>query len=219
MGITIHYRGTVDDLGKIETMDRLRRKNDLRSERMTRRIAEATASGMSVNEAFELAMQEEGFSPPSREAADGDERLIEDVSQKQPWLESLPSHPFDRDSQPSRSDTHPAVTEAESFLMAAMKLAKEERDTSPFVSILTRASMDMLGGVVQATSDDFSALTHRALAISQLKRALAGHAYARGAIFGLRSAEVISQEQSSAFHDQLESLLGTIHQLTEDAWA
>ncbi|QDV44996.1 hypothetical protein Enr13x_48690 [Stieleria neptunia] len=60
--------------------------------------------------------------------------------------------------------------------------------------------------------------THRALAITQLKRALTGHAYARGAVFGLRSDETITGEQSSQFHDQLDTLLTTIHHLAEYAW-
>lgn len=49
---------------EVQTFDRLRRQNDLRSQRMTRRIAEATASGLSDEEAFELAMEDEGLSIP-----------------------------------------------------------------------------------------------------------------------------------------------------------
>lgn len=79
--------------------------------------------------------------------------------------------------------------------------------------------MDMVGGIVQATGDDFSEITQRALAISQLKRALAGHAYARGAIFGLQSEGKITEEQATEFHERLKSLLTMIQNLAEDAWA
>ncbi len=55
---------------EVAAMDILRRKNNLRNRRMTRRIAEATASGMSVEEAFELAMREEGLSFSSAQSND-----------------------------------------------------------------------------------------------------------------------------------------------------
>ncbi|PAY19290.1 hypothetical protein CKO51_11785 [Rhodopirellula sp. SM50] len=203
---------------EVQTMDRLRRQNDMRSERMMRRIAEATASDLSADEAFELAMKEEGFSLPNRMANDDNEPRVEESLCEQPWLESLPPHPFDEDSRQTGPDDHPAVLEAESFLLAVMELAKTECTKSSFISVLVRASMDMVGGIAQATSGDLSDITHRALAITQLKRALTGHAYARGAIFGLRSDETISGEQSTQFLDQLDTLLTTIHRLAENAW-
>lgn len=203
---------------EVEAIDRLRRQSDLRSERMTRRIAEATASGMSVDEAFELALQEEGLSMPNTNANDSNERLIEESQDQEPWLESLASHPFDEDSRQTLRDNHPAVAQAETFLVDAMELQNDQSDTLSYISVLIRASLDMLGGIVQATSDDFSGITHRALAITQLKRALTGHAYARGAIFGLHSEGKITKEQATEFRNQLESLSTTIQNLSEDAW-
>ena len=210
-------------------MDRLRRQNDLRSERMVRRIEEATASGMSVEDAFELAMQEEGLSIPRRDASDPSDSVdgepvdgepkFDDSNLEEPWLESLPRHPFDEGSERSELANHPVVDQAQSFLMTAMDLANEESNPSSFISVLTRASMDMVGGLVQATSDSLDDNLHRALAITQLKRALSGHAFARGAIFGLRSEEVITQEQSTQLHNDLESLLINIHELAETAWS
>ena len=78
--------------------------------------------------------------------------------------------------------------------------------------------MDMVGGLVQATSDSLDDNLHKALAITQLKRALSGHAFARGAIFGLRSEEAINHDQFEEFHRQLESILISIHELAEAAW-
>ncbi|MCU0714044.1 MAG: hypothetical protein MUC43_18450 [Pirellula sp.] len=59
----------------------------------------------------------------------------------------------------------------------------------------------------------------RALSISQLKRALNGHGFARGAVFGLRGEGVITKEQSDSLHDQLQTILSHIHSLAEKAWS
>lgn len=196
-----------------DTMDRLRRQNDLRSERMIRRIAEATASGLSAEAAFELAFTEEGLPIPAREV---DEPW--DSAPSEPWTESLPSHPFaDADEHSLRSD-HPAVTEAQAFLMQVMDLGHGDANRSSFVSMLTRASLDMVGGLAQATHGESGDNIQRALAITQLKRALSGHAYARGAIFGLRSEKAITGDQSNQLHEQLQSLLAKIHELSDSAW-
>ena len=79
--------------------------------------------------------------------------------------------------------------------------------------------MDIMGGLVQATSFDLDDITSRALAITQLKRAFTGHAYARGAVFGLRAEEAITQGQSTELRAQLGALLAEIHELAESAWS
>jgi hypothetical protein len=85
---------------EVDAMDRLRRHSDLRSERMTRRIAEATASGLSVEAAFELAMEEEGLTVPTSTP-----EKRKDSEPSEPWLESLPSHSFNEASELSSSST------------------------------------------------------------------------------------------------------------------
>jgi hypothetical protein len=200
---------------EVELMDQLRRKNDLRSERMTRRIAEATASGMTVEEAFDLAMKEEGLPIPS-----GDLMENVDSTPDESWRESSSVDSFDGAVERLFRDNHPAVAEARAFLMEVMDLAEGDVNSS-FVSTLVRAGMDIVGGLVQATCEDPEDpddKIHRALNITQLKRALSGHAYARGAIFGLHSDKAITKDQSDSLHNQLESLLGRIHALSEAAW-
>jgi hypothetical protein len=103
--------------------------------------------------------------------------------------------------------------------MAAIEVANNDSKKSSFINVLTRACMDILGGLVQATSLDLNAITSRALAITQLKRALTGHAYARGAVFGLRAEEAITQEQSTELCAHLGALLARIHELAESAWS
>lgn len=198
---------------EVENMDRLRRKNDLRNERMSRRIAEATAAGHSIEDAFELAMNEEGLSIPKHEADEQTESAPEEH-----WAESLPPHTFEEATSRSRRGHHPAVEKAQEFLMQVMNLEKDEPIKSSYFSILTRASMDIVGGLVQATCDEPDDVINQALTITQLKRALTAHAYARGAVFGLRGDMVITKDVSKQLHDQLESLLAIIHDLLEAAW-
>ena len=102
--------------------------------------------------------------------------------------------------------------------MQVMNLEKDEPIKSSYFSILTRASMDIVGGLVQATCDEPDDVINRALTITQLKRALTAHAYTRGAVFGLRGDMVITKDVSKQLHDQLESLLAIIHDLLEAAW-
>ena len=54
--------------------------------------------------------------------------------------------------------------------------------------------MDIVGGLVQATAAPRIERHERAHAIVQLKRALKGHGFARGAVFGLRGCEAIGKE-------------------------
>lgn len=198
---------------EVETMDRLRRKNDLRSERMSRRITEATASGMSTEEAFKLAMEEEGLPTPDREA---DQQY--DPTPSEPWMESLPSHSFGEANENLIPDEHPAIVQAQAFLIHVMNLEQDDSSPSSYISVLARAGMDIVGGLAQATNGELDDNISRALTITQLKRALSGHAYARGAIFGLRSEGAITKDQSDQLHEHLQSLLSTIHELAEKAW-
>jgi len=207
---------------EVETMDRYRRQNQLRSERMIRRISEGTALGMTTEEAFRLAMQEEGLSEPDARDAEAasqpDESFDVHTSPDEAWRQSLPANPLDDNDDSDSRDDHPAVERAQRFLSDIMDLAEADRSPGDFASLACRGAMDIVGGLVQATSDDFDTRTGRALAITQLKRALAGHAFARGAIFALRSSGSISDETSQRLDDHLAAILNSIHQLSSDAW-
>jgi len=205
---------------QVAAMDVIRRKNNLRSERMLRRITEVTASGRTVEEAFRLAMEEEGLgdapSSDSNSRPNYDEwDAREDV---EPWQESLLSPFFASTDESPRRITHPAVIQAQEFLMQLIKLDSAHSTHNAFLSVACRGAGDMMGGLAQATASEFDSRIDRAIAISQLKRALTGHAFARGAVFGLRSANTINQETSAQLHDQLAALLVTIHELSSAAW-
>jgi hypothetical protein len=207
---------------EVESFDRLRRKSDLRNERMMRRIAEATAAGLSTEEAFELAMQEEGLSSPSeeeREWSDNSELSPDGFTTEEPWSADVADSSFGDDSSAGKREQHPIVSHAQGFVEEVMKFAEQSLTESSFLSILVRSSLDMMGGLVQATCDDMGDCMDRALSISQLKRALNGHGFARGAVFGLRGEGVITKEQSDSLHVQLQTILSHIHSLAEKAWS
>ncbi len=201
---------------EVQWMDQHRRKNDLRSERMARRIAEATAQGMPADEAFELAMEEEGLSIPAIEH-DDDAAQLATFDESAEASFQTPS-PYDETRESWRDAQHPAVVQAQSLLMSVMDIEKQHPSESGLTTTLLRGLMDIVGGLVQATSGDLGDRVQRALTITQLKRALSGHAHARGAVFGLSSEQAITKEVATDFHKQLESLLNTLHELMSDAW-
>jgi hypothetical protein len=207
---------------EIASFDRLRRKGDLRNERMMRRIAEATAAGFSTEEAFELAMQEEGLaSPIERKTDESDSRDVsyDEDTVDESWSVDLSEKSFEEVASGSEREPHPSVSIAQDFVEEVMEFAKQLNSESSFIEILARASFEMMGGLVQATCDDMADRMDRALAISQLKRALNGHGFARGAVFGLSGENIISEEQSDSLHTQLQTILSHIHSLAERAWS
>jgi hypothetical protein len=209
---------------EVETMNQLYRRNQLRGERMTRRIADATAAGMSTEEAFELAMREEGLEPPRLhdEFEGGEDRLTdlpwESSSEPEPWREEIDSQPRDESSAFENQPEHPTVQRAEKLLLEIMKLRDPTSRSDSFANTATRGMIDVVGGLVQATCGDLDDRSDRALAIVQLKRALKGHAFCRGAIFGLSGTDQIDQATSDRFQDELAAILESIHHLLAAAW-
>ena len=197
---------------EVEVMDRVRRKNDLRSERMNRRITEACAAGMSIEEAFDLAMKEEGLPVPNRDEQEWwlDSDLADSVNEEE-------DSAIDYEGYSPRFE-HPAVEQVKEFLDEIMQFEEDDFGPSSFISVLIRSSLEMFGGLVQATCDEDDDQGGRAWTISQLKRALSGHAYARGALFGLKSEQIISEEQAGELFEQLEKILAFIHELSAKAW-
>jgi hypothetical protein len=179
---------------------------------------------------IEQAMREEGLDPPRPvESFDGgdendeaDDRSADPYgqsnSQPESWSDSLDSKPFDEWTDFDRRPQHPTVERAEQLLREIMKLRVRDSGRDSFASVATRGLMDIVGGLVQATHDGHDARSDRALAIVQLKRALKGHAFCRGAIFGLRGTDQIDKMNSDRFHEELEAILESIHDLMAAAW-
>jgi hypothetical protein len=205
----------------VRAMDKQRRKNDSRNERMIRRIAEATSKGMSTDEAFRLAISDEGF--PETGANDNSggkdffaESLFPD-NQMDETTFTAPPESWNETNTTEIDEQHPAVKFAEIFLCRLTDLPAQASEGG-FETTLIHGAMDMLGGLAQATASCSDHRVNRALAITQLKRALCGHAFARGAVFGLSGENAIAKEVASDLHQQLETIVTAIHELLQHAW-
>jgi hypothetical protein len=104
------------------------------------------------------------------------------------WRESLPGDPLETVPERGARDNHPALEVAQQFLLRVMDRENAEGSGSDFASIASRGAMDIVGGQVQATSGRLESRTGRALTITQLKRALKGHAFTRGTIIALQAS-------------------------------
>lgn len=204
---------------EVETMGLHHRQNQQRSERMIRRISEATAAGMSAEDAFRLAMREEGLEAPTSRKAEGllhDE--LESQANHETWRESLANDPLEAVEECDGRENHPAVDAAQQFLLSVMDLQNADGSMSDYASIASRGAMDIVGGLAQATGGQLESRTGRALAITQLKRALKGHAFARGAIIALRVSDAVDEATSKRLHNDLAEIRISIHQLLTEAW-
>lgn len=204
---------------EVETTGHHYRQNQQRSERMVRRISEATAAGMSAEDAFQLAMREEGLEPPASRQA---ERLLHDELESQAddeaWRENLENDPLEAVEECDALENHPAVDFAQEFLLRVMDLQAADGSVGNYASIASRGAMDIVGGLVQATGARLESRTDRALAITQLKRALKGHAFARGAIIALRASDAVDEATSERLHNDLAEIRISIHRLLTEAW-
>lgn len=218
---------TLED--EVEAMEQMHRRSERRSWRLIRRIAESTAAGMSVEDAMELALREEGLKipqlidstdDPPEETEDDCSAVSSLTDQQESWRASLDTHSFDESlhNEFDCNREHPTIKVAQNLLLQIMQLEDPGTGLHSFRSGATRGLMDVVGGLVQATSDCLDSQCDRALAIVQLKRALKGHAFCRGAIFGLRSSNSIDEATSQHFHTELAVLLESIHVLMAAAW-
>ncbi|MFT5093500.1 MAG: hypothetical protein ACI8P0_000776 [Planctomycetaceae bacterium] len=204
---------------EVETLGLHHQQNQQRSERMSRRISEATAAGMSAEDAFRMAMREEGLeAPTSREAEGWLPDQHEPGADDEAWRESLDNDPLEAVEDRDTRENHPAVDFAQQFLLRVMDQQNADGSVSDFASIASRGAMDIVGGLVQATDGRLESRTDRALTITQLKRALKGHAFARGAIIALRASDPVDEAASERLLNDLVEIRISIHQLLTDAW-
>ncbi len=207
---------TLDD--EVDAFDRLRSENEQRIERMNRRIEDSIAAGLSFHEAFEQALREQGLQIPQGRPEDS-------------WQESLTFHSFDDSGESAgeepderRETRHPAVAKAMDFIAETRSLRGHSQPLSAWYLMLEKATFDILGGLAQATvedtaeSADADRQSQRALAISQLKRAMRGNADAFAAIHGLSITEMLEKEQAKELYGRLNALLDDIQALASTAW-
>ena len=198
------------------------RRRFSRSERILRRMREQEAIGDSINDAYEKALQDEGLGSHRHKNEDGvgTTRQFDDESLEESWEESFEDMDFVEqvDEETRNIVEHPAVICAENCLTELAMMGDKAAKQSAFYRIATDGLLNVMGGLVQATSLPQSERGDRAYAIVQLRRALKGLAYFRGAIFGLRVDGWIDVEAAESFHRDHHFLLESTHGLLGQAW-
>jgi hypothetical protein len=191
--------GEEPDPEAIEALwDELFKHNRRQQERLQRAIEERRSRGEEDDSAFDSALGDLGLDLPEEDSGPAEEAG---------WEEAEPfTEPPDGDVDP---DPFEAGRERQPLLQAAVDVSerlhtlfRETNDPrfAPGLHTLFHGAGDMMGGLAQALSgsedrDDLG------LRITQLKRALRGAAFARGALFPLRSA--VTAEQFDELRDTL----------------
>jgi hypothetical protein len=192
--------------------DEMFKHNRRRQERLHRALEERRSRGEEDEDAFEKALDDLGLEAPGEESqAEGEPWCAAEEPSAEPPDEAASKDSAEADDPfGDEEERHPLLKRATDLLhhLHTVFRGADPRFTSS-VSTLFQGAGDTVGGLAQALSrdDEDDDPDLYGLRVTQLKRALRGAAFARGALFSLRSA---------ATAEQLEELHGTLRQLEED---
>lgn len=211
--------------------DEMFRSNRRKQERMTRAIEEQMAQGADSEEAFESAIEDviaplDWMGEDGSESIDIDEEFLkrmeegDDLEADDAWRTGLPDESFDdaaeEDDTFDAMERHPLQQQATSLLLSFYDLAKEQSERSSNVDLLLRSACEITGGLAQVLPvapvyelDE----TAVGLGLVQLKRALRGAAFVRGALFLLRAEQLVSEESFRESMKECESISRQIVEL------
>jgi hypothetical protein len=234
----------VDPAEDEATWDELFKNNRRKQERINRAIEERMARGEDHGEAFDNAMRDElaldlpadpdfpesdySDSEDTDDAFEGSDADEADEDEtEEPWVASLQVSADEESETPSEAsddddsfeiERHPLQRRASDFLFRLYELGKE---TNPqrggHWDTLMRGAGDMTGGLAQALSGDDDWEPMRGLRIVQLKRALRGVAFARGALPPLCASGAINEVVYRELSDTLRDLNTDIHTELQNA--
>jgi hypothetical protein len=181
--------------------DELFKHNRRQQERLQRAVEERRSRG-EEDEAFEHALEDLGLEVPGEDAEAADEPWPDDEPFAEPdpgdtgpdqaggWDDDPENVAWEAEDDPVDS-RHPLLERARDELKDLLKIfgGVDERFASA-VRTLWQGAGDTMGGLAQALSrrEDPDDLDDPYLRVTQLKRALRGAAFARGALFLLREA-------------------------------
>ena len=194
------FGGAADPESTEKLWDELAKQDRRRQERVQRAIEERLNRGLDEATAFEEALREVVPDLPDDETERFDETWRDD--EHPPFDESFADDdPFEVEEE----DQHPLLRRAMDLLVRLHSLFGDAGLQSA-VQTLYQGAGDMLGGLAQALSDRDHAPESYGLRVWQLKRALRGAAFARGALFPLRST-LTAEQFDELFHtlQQMES--------------
>lgn len=169
--------------------DELFKHNRRQQERLQRALEERRSRGEDEETAFENALRDLGLAVPGEEADAEDEPW--DGDDVEPYTgasddEATPdegSSPFE-----TEEERHPLLQRAMDLLKHLHEVFRgAEPGLESGLRTLFQGAGDVMGGLAQALSGE-DGPDEYGLCLTQLKRALRGAAFARGALFGLRSA-------------------------------
>jgi hypothetical protein len=180
--------------------DELYKHNRRQQERLQRALEERQAGGEDDESAFEQALDDLGLEAPDEEAGPADEAWDEG-----PGEEVAPL--------PAKREKHPLLERAMALMVRLRKVFPDAGPQyEPALRVLFQGAGDVMGGLAQALSGrhvDEEGPAAYGLAVVQLKRALRGAAFARGALFPLRP--LLTPEQ-------FDELFGTLRQMEKDVF-
>jgi hypothetical protein len=194
--------GAADPEATERLWDELSKHSRRQQERMQRAIEERRSRGLDAESAFREAVREvvpespdeetEPSGEPWREVDNAlvDESFEDESAEEGASFHEAGDHRFEIEEQ----ERHPLLQQAMDLLARFDTLF---RDAGPrfasSLSTLNQGAGDAMGGLAQALSRRDDDIEDYGLCVVQLKRALRGVAFARGALFPLRST--ISAEQ------------------------
>jgi hypothetical protein len=187
--------GVAPDLDAAEKQwDEMIKHKRRQQEWMLRSIEERRSRGESDEGAFDHALNDLGLEMPGEETEADDEPWRED--ERESFLESLdeestPAEVGDEKGDPfaDEDERHPLMESALDLLMRLHTVFKgADPQYESALSTLYQGSGDAMGGLAQALAGREYDMEEYGLCVVQLKRALRGAAFARGAMFLLRPA-------------------------------
>jgi hypothetical protein len=207
--------------------DDLFAQNRRKQERMERVMEEQMLRGENTRDALEAAIEEvvpqidwgdEASDEDTPKAFAAEFDFDEVPAEDEPWRESVPkaaSH--DEEGEPFAAMVrHPLQQQATNLLCNFFDLAKRSNERSANIDTLVRNAMEITGGLVQVLPlppsydmDDDDA----GLSLVQLKRALRGAAFVRGALFLLRDEKTITDDEFERFLAEGEAISAQILEL------
>jgi hypothetical protein len=191
------FEGAADPDDVEKTWDEMCKHNRRQQERLQRAIEERRSRGVDDETALRDALREIVPDVPDEETEQSDERWSGDADVS--CLEALDDEPVgeaarvrEADDDPfgsEENERHPLLQKAMDLLVRLDTFFPDaDPRTTPALGTLYQGAGDVMGGLAQALSDrDDDDDDLYGLRVAQLKRALRGAAFARGALFPLRS--------------------------------
>jgi hypothetical protein len=211
--------------------DAMYAENRRKQERMERLIEERLAQGDDTRQALAAAMEEAVPQIDCDDQYESAHRLdgIEEADDhEESWRESSPDGDDEAEEESAwlrETERHPLQQQTKNLYLALHKSFVRRDERSPNVGLLMRSAGEMIGGLAQVLPlppsyeiDDIEA----GHSLVQLKRALRGTAFVRGALFLLRGEEQFDEEsfgelvaETDTISSQIVELLRSVRESQE----